>query len=123
MIFLQLPKKALVLKATFFQNLGAHAAVESGDEVSLQVSANLRLGFKASRNFNRDRLDEFRSTRAIVQFSLYASKGPRPERLRDIDYALINGAILMICRWNPKRRYPSGSYLFLLALRLAAHEI
>src|SRR5713226_5545583 len=77
----------------------------------------------ASRNLYRDRLEEFRSTRAIVQFSFYASKRPRPERLRDIDDPLIDRAILVIRRWNPKRRYLSGNYVFLLVLRLPAHEI
>ena len=33
-----------------------------------------------------------------------------------------DGAILVIRRWNPERRYRSGSYAFLLALRLPAHK-
>jgi len=43
--------------------------------------------------------------------------------LRDIDDPLIDRAILVIRRWNPKRRYLSGNYLFLLSFRIPAHEI
>src|SRR6266542_2965473 len=110
MVFLELPKKTFVYQPAVLQELCSHPVVERRDQIPVQAPSDSGVDLYTSGNFNGNFLQEFRGRRSVVQLPLDVPVSPRPQPIRRIENAWINGLAVAILRPNPKWRYPARDH-------------
>jgi hypothetical protein len=106
MILLKFTRETFKTNPVLSDKAGLDATVKRRNQVAIQVTPNLWRGTKTGRDSDYDFLKGLGRAGAVVKFPFDVPKGPGPQSFGEFTNARINGAIMIVARSNPERRYP-----------------